>query len=203
MMRAVGHPVAVNPDRELERVAREEGWRIMRFDKLGRRLRWAAAVASVALVGGGGGVRRRTGTPPAAPAVAAPLGGAPARAPHRPDVPQCTRATLTRLLPATWSASPLKCTRYALVLRGRRVLAYDEQVSPGMSLSTSVLMLRHWPFGWRCWSATAVPSCSGQSRPEKTDALADGRRPIREPEADRGPHVHVHRPALRALERAR
>jgi phosphoserine phosphatase len=55
MMRAVGHPVAVNPDRELQRVAREEGWRIMRFDKLGRRLRWAAAVGSVALVGGGGG----------------------------------------------------------------------------------------------------------------------------------------------------
>src|ERR687893_70428 len=52
MMRAVGHPVAVNPDRALERVAREEGWRIMRFDKLGRRLRWASAVASVALVGG-------------------------------------------------------------------------------------------------------------------------------------------------------
>jgi HAD superfamily hydrolase (TIGR01490 family) len=55
MMRAVGHPVAVNPDRALERVAREEGWRIMRFDKLGRRLRWAAAVGSVALLGGGGG----------------------------------------------------------------------------------------------------------------------------------------------------
>ena len=55
MMRAVGHPVAVNPDRVLERVAREEGWRIMRFDKLGRRLKWAAAVASVALVGAGGG----------------------------------------------------------------------------------------------------------------------------------------------------
>jgi HAD superfamily hydrolase (TIGR01490 family) len=55
MMRAVGHPVAVNPDRVLERVAREEGWRVMRFDKLGRRLRWAAAVASVARVGSGGG----------------------------------------------------------------------------------------------------------------------------------------------------
>jgi HAD superfamily hydrolase (TIGR01490 family) len=55
MMRVVGHPVAVNPDRTLERVAREEGWRIMRFDKLGRRLKWAVAVGSVALVGGGGG----------------------------------------------------------------------------------------------------------------------------------------------------
>jgi hypothetical protein len=64
MMRAVGHPVAVNPDRELERVARQEGWRIMRFDKLGRRLRWASAVASVALVGGGGGyVAARTRRP--------------------------------------------------------------------------------------------------------------------------------------------
>jgi HAD superfamily hydrolase (TIGR01490 family) len=55
MMRTVGHPVAVNPDRALERVAREEGWRIMRFDKLGRRIKLAAAVGSVMLVGGGGG----------------------------------------------------------------------------------------------------------------------------------------------------
>jgi HAD superfamily hydrolase (TIGR01490 family) len=55
MLRAVGHPVAVNPDRELERVAREEGWQIMRLDKLGRRLKLAAAVGTVALVGGGGG----------------------------------------------------------------------------------------------------------------------------------------------------
>ncbi|MBX5470471.1 MAG: HAD-IB family hydrolase [Thermoleophilaceae bacterium] len=55
MMRAVGHPVAVNPDRELERVAREEGWQIMRFDKLARRLRLGAAAAAVAVVGGGGG----------------------------------------------------------------------------------------------------------------------------------------------------
>jgi HAD superfamily hydrolase (TIGR01490 family) len=55
MMRAVGHPVAVNPDSELERVARAEGWQIMRFDKLGRRLRIAAVAAGLALVGGGGG----------------------------------------------------------------------------------------------------------------------------------------------------
>lgn len=57
MLSAVGHPVAVNPDRELDRIARENGWRIMRFDKLGRRLRLAAALAGVGVVGGvvGGG----------------------------------------------------------------------------------------------------------------------------------------------------
>ena len=55
MLRAVGHPVAVNPDSELERVAREEGWRIMRFDTLRRRLRLGAAVGFGALVAGGGG----------------------------------------------------------------------------------------------------------------------------------------------------
>ncbi|HYP48750.1 MAG TPA: HAD-IB family hydrolase [Thermoleophilaceae bacterium] len=55
MLRAVGHPVAVNPDRQLERVARQEGWRIMRFDKLGPLLKIGGAVSTVALIGGGGG----------------------------------------------------------------------------------------------------------------------------------------------------
>lgn len=55
MLRAVGNPVAVNPDSELERIARAEGWALMRFDKLGRRLRVASLVAAVGVVGGGGG----------------------------------------------------------------------------------------------------------------------------------------------------
>ena len=54
MLRAVGHPVAVNPDAELERIARAEGWRVMRFDKLARRLKVASVLGSLALVGGGG-----------------------------------------------------------------------------------------------------------------------------------------------------
>ena len=37
MLRLVGHPVAVNPDKELARVARAEGWEIMRFERLGPR----------------------------------------------------------------------------------------------------------------------------------------------------------------------
>jgi HAD superfamily hydrolase (TIGR01490 family) len=51
MLRAVGHPVVVNPDRELERIARDEGWQITRFDKLGRRLKLGAAVGAVGLLG--------------------------------------------------------------------------------------------------------------------------------------------------------
>jgi HAD superfamily hydrolase (TIGR01490 family) len=53
MLRAVGHPVAVNPDAELARVARAEGWEVLRFDRLGRRLRVAAAALAAAAVGGG------------------------------------------------------------------------------------------------------------------------------------------------------
>ena len=55
MLTAVGHPVAVNPDSALERIARDNGWRIVRFDKLGRRLRIAGALGTITLVGGGGG----------------------------------------------------------------------------------------------------------------------------------------------------
>jgi hypothetical protein len=55
MLRAVGHPVAVNPDSELQRVASDEGWDVVRFDKLARRLRVLATAAAVAVVGGGGG----------------------------------------------------------------------------------------------------------------------------------------------------
>jgi phosphoserine phosphatase len=55
MLRAVGHPVAVNPDAALARVARDEGWEIMRFDRLARRLRLASAAAGIGLLGVGGG----------------------------------------------------------------------------------------------------------------------------------------------------
>jgi len=54
MLRAVGHPVAVNPDAELARVAGKEGWEILRFETLGRRIKALGAVAAVALVGGAG-----------------------------------------------------------------------------------------------------------------------------------------------------
>ena len=55
MLQAVGHPVAVNPDDELRDVARREGWRVIHFDRLRRRLRIAAAAGAFAAAGGGGG----------------------------------------------------------------------------------------------------------------------------------------------------
>ena len=64
MLRLVGHPVAVNPDRELLRTARQEGWDVMRCDRLGRRLKAAAGLAGAAAIGGLGSValagRRRS-----------------------------------------------------------------------------------------------------------------------------------------------
>jgi phosphoserine phosphatase len=55
MLRTVGHPVAVNPDAELLRVARAEGWQVMTFDRLRRRVRIGAAVAGIGALAGGGG----------------------------------------------------------------------------------------------------------------------------------------------------
>ncbi|HEV3001966.1 MAG TPA: HAD family hydrolase [Solirubrobacteraceae bacterium] len=54
MLRAVGHPVAVNPDGPLARIAAQEGWEVMRFERLGRRLKVAVAAVAMAAVGGVG-----------------------------------------------------------------------------------------------------------------------------------------------------
>ena len=52
MLGVVGHPVVVNPDQALARAARENGWEILRFDRLGRRLKTGAALAGAAAAGG-------------------------------------------------------------------------------------------------------------------------------------------------------
>jgi phosphoserine phosphatase len=54
MLRVVGHPVAVNPDRELAAIARTEGWEILRFDRLRRRLQAAVGLIGAAVAGGVG-----------------------------------------------------------------------------------------------------------------------------------------------------
>lgn len=48
MLRAVGHPVVVNPDEGLMALARDGGWEVVRLDRLGRRL----AVGGVLALGG-------------------------------------------------------------------------------------------------------------------------------------------------------
>ena len=66
MLRAVGNPVAVNPDPPLAAIAREEGWQVLRFERLGRRL-VALAVTVLATVAGFGASRvatRRRMPPP-------------------------------------------------------------------------------------------------------------------------------------------
>ena len=54
MLRAVGHPVVVNPDSALARIAREEGWEVMRFERLGRRLTLVGTAVGTAAAGGVG-----------------------------------------------------------------------------------------------------------------------------------------------------
>jgi HAD superfamily hydrolase (TIGR01490 family) len=53
MLRVVGHPVVVNPDRELLNIARTEGWEVLRIDRLSRWLKALAGLVGAAVVGGG------------------------------------------------------------------------------------------------------------------------------------------------------
>ena len=81
MLRAVGHPVVVNPDPELRRIALHEGWEILRLDHLGRRLKVAVALSATASLAGLGSVARgRAGMRVGARAAQQPLqSGRPAR----------------------------------------------------------------------------------------------------------------------------
>jgi HAD superfamily hydrolase (TIGR01490 family) len=51
MLRAVGNPVAVNPDPPLAAIAREEGWEVLRFERLGRRLLALVVTVIATIVG--------------------------------------------------------------------------------------------------------------------------------------------------------
>jgi HAD superfamily hydrolase (TIGR01490 family) len=60
MLRVVGHPVVVNPDPHLRRIAVDEGWEVLHLDRLGRRLKVLAALgAGTALASLGRAVRER------------------------------------------------------------------------------------------------------------------------------------------------
>lgn len=56
MLEAVGHPHAVNPDRELRRAARERGWPVLVFSRpvaLGARMRWRENRGTLAALAAG------------------------------------------------------------------------------------------------------------------------------------------------------
>ncbi len=64
MLRAVGRPVAVNPDKELREIAVREGWEVLSVDRLGHRLLTtvgALAAAPAALLALRSLARRRRG----------------------------------------------------------------------------------------------------------------------------------------------
>ncbi len=56
MLRAVAHPVAVNPDRTLAAVAADEGWDVIHLERLTSHLKTLVALAGVAALGGLGRV---------------------------------------------------------------------------------------------------------------------------------------------------
>ncbi len=88
MLRAVGIPVVVNPDAELTRIAKGEGWEIVRLDRLGARLKLAAALAAgTAATGLGMAARQGVATRAAMRATAAGSG----------RQPSSTRGLATRL----------------------------------------------------------------------------------------------------------
>ena len=65
MLELVGNPVAVNPDSELAVIAKQRGWRVMRFERLGRRLAVAGTMIAAGAIGGSGtwlAARRRPRT---------------------------------------------------------------------------------------------------------------------------------------------
>lgn len=71
MLEAVGHPVAVNPDSSLLHIARARGWDVLRFDRLGRRLKTAAALGGAAAAGGVGSAIAARRLRPSRPVAAA------------------------------------------------------------------------------------------------------------------------------------
>ena len=91
MLRAVGHPVVVNPDADLRRIALAEQWEIVHLDRLGRRLKVLAALgAGTALASLGRVVRERAS---AAPSPSRPARGAIRSLPGRSRARRVQAAT--------------------------------------------------------------------------------------------------------------
>jgi HAD superfamily hydrolase (TIGR01490 family) len=121
MLEVVGHPVAVNPDRDLLRIAQERGWEVRNFTRPVRlrdrvaehRPSLAAATGALVAAGAGGLVWWRVTHRPQPPPAAV-----------RPGRTQSTRSFLAARTP--------RVTRMASrrsFFMGRRVLPYDDSRS--------------------------------------------------------------------------
>jgi HAD superfamily hydrolase (TIGR01490 family) len=93
MLRAVGHPVVVNPDAELRRIATDAGWEILHLDRRHRRLKVLAALGGGAALASLGKVVRERSSAAGAPSRAA---GAGARALQSRPPGRWTRSTRPR-----------------------------------------------------------------------------------------------------------
>jgi HAD superfamily hydrolase (TIGR01490 family) len=79
MLRTVRHAVVVNPDPHLRRIAAEEGWEVVRLDRLGRRLKLLAALGAGTMLASLGRVVRERRPPRSADARRQPRPGRPGR----------------------------------------------------------------------------------------------------------------------------
>jgi HAD superfamily hydrolase (TIGR01490 family) len=130
MLEAVGHPVAVNPDRELARVARQRGWEIRHFSRpvrLRDRLpapppaRVAAAAGGVALAAGalaGAWWWRNGRSTRAGPAGPARTGGD--SVPGRTTLAQAARTFLAARAPSATRTASSSSFFMGRTLAGRR-----------------------------------------------------------------------------------
>jgi HAD superfamily hydrolase (TIGR01490 family) len=59
-LETVGHPVVVNPDPDLLKIASERDWDILRFERLGGRLKMLGALGAASIAGAGLLSRRRS-----------------------------------------------------------------------------------------------------------------------------------------------
>jgi HAD superfamily hydrolase (TIGR01490 family) len=184
MLETVGVPVAVNPDRELARVARDRGWETRWFEhgvplrdrvNMPRPGKAAAVVGGVLVLGAAGMVawwwvdQRRS----AAPGAAAPKTPAPAPAGRRALVDATLAAPVDRLVTAVLGASSASVAAIPTLISalGRTREAPDVRrlrpwpAARGRSLPTSAL--DGWSPPW-VRGSTRPAASSPQRRPERT-----------------------------------
>ena len=191
----VGHPVAVNPDRELARVAREEGWEVLRFDRIGRQLKLARrAPRSRAAVGGAVSLRRspaRRAGVSRARALRRAAGDPRARAPLRRRGRRARRAGLGPRAPLPARGRSRRLGELGLM----GVCVPEEHGGAGADFLSYVLVhrgdlarrRRRWAPRWRSTRAPGRCRSSPTARPSRSSASCRRSRAARSWRPSRSP----------------